>query len=108
MTTAAFFRFFNLGCAISRLTCASVSSPLIANTEGPKPTSRMNNVRCVIQVLFSPLNHPKDSLLKLMPYFSGLGGNGTGECHTVTVHQMIRITTMTVVTLMICSAFSLD
>ena len=33
MTTAAFFRFLSLGCAISRLTWASVSSPLIANTE---------------------------------------------------------------------------
>ena len=32
-------RFFSLGCAISRLTCASVSSPLMASTEWPKAMS---------------------------------------------------------------------
>ena len=38
----------------------------------------------------------------------GLGGSGTGECNKVATHQRIRITTMTVVTIMIWSAFPLD
>ena len=43
-----------------------------------------------------------------MPGVKGLGGRWTGTFSTVTVHQMIRITTMTVVMIMIWTAFWLD
>ena len=36
MTIAARFRFLSLGCAISRLTWARLSSPLMASMEWPK------------------------------------------------------------------------
>ena len=56
-----------------------------------------------------PLSQPSDSLFRgTTPACSGLGGNWMGARRTVMVHQMIRITTITVVMAMICSAFWLD
>src|SRR5216683_4223455 len=108
ITTAAFFRFFNLGWAISRFTWARVSSPLMASTECPNPTNKMNMVKWLSQVPFSAVNHPRESLSRVIPYFSGFGGTWKGAWKRVMVHHRIRITTITVVMIMIWTALVLD
>ena len=78
----------------------------MASTECPKPTNRMIHVMWLNQV---PLSQPSDSLFSgITPGCSGFGGNCTGARKTVIVHQMIRITTITVVMAIICNAFWLD
>src|SRR5580765_7079978 len=105
ITTAAFFKFLNLGWAISRFTWARVSSPLMASTECPNPTNTMTQVRWLNQL---PWSHPKDSLVNgTTPGCSGFGGHWIPILKTVMEHQMISMTTITVVTIMICRAFSL-
>ena len=51
-------RFFSLGCAISRYTCASVSNPLIASIEWPRPTRIAMSVIVRRNV---PFNQPRAS-----------------------------------------------
>src|SRR5271169_3827772 len=63
-------RFFSLGWAISRLTCARLSSPLMASSEWPRP------IRMAMKVMEGatvPLSQPSASGLNLM--FSGRGGH---------------------------------
>ena len=79
----------------------------MASTEWPKPTNTMMIVRWADPAPVS--SHPSDSLFSgITPGVKGFGGNAAGERRSVTVHQMIRITTMAVVMAMICTAFWLD
>src|SRR6266851_2073344 len=59
MTIAARFRFFSLGCSISRFTCASDSSPLIASTECPNAMMTPNNPS--VRMKFVCFRNPKES-----------------------------------------------
>ena len=96
ITSPVFSRFFSLGCSISRLTWARVSSPLMASTECPKPTKRMIQVMLTepgavqpAQRFFVQRNHARDA--------AGWAATAMGARKTVMVHQISRITTITVV-----------
>ena len=113
MTAPAFSRFFSLGCSISRLTCASDSSPLMASTEWPKPTSistkgsMASSGKWASQPSVSPWECP---LAARIEWWVGSGGRCrvAGCSSMVRTHQTISITTITVVTCMMRIAFSLD
>ncbi len=56
-----------------------------------------------------PLSQPRDSRLSgITPACSGFGGHWIPILKTVIVHQSSKITTITVVMIMICTAFWLD
>src|SRR6266850_396902 len=76
ITTAAFFRLGSLGCSISRFTCASDSSPLMASTECPKAIMIPSRPNFVGRSL--PFNQPSAALLKCR--FS-CGSHGESEQH---------------------------
>ncbi len=105
ITSAVFFRFISLGCSISRLIWASDSSPLMASTEWPNPTSIM-----IERNLLRPrAQQPSQSfLIAGMSAGEGSGGSCAPVLTIVIRHQTISITTITVVIFMICSARSLD
>ena len=79
MTIAARFRFFSLGCSISRLTCARLSSPLMARMEWPKAMMIPNRPRIGKPEFF---RNPSASGLKFR--FDGVGGGGRCTPRTIT------------------------
>src|SRR5436305_1118697 len=100
------FRLFSLGYSISLYTCARVSKPLIESTEWPKAIITATTGIVGHHV---PLNHPSPSSLKLRCEGVGGGGSCAGpRTMSVMMHQARNITTMTVVTCMMCKAFELD
>ena len=88
ITKPARSRFFNFGCAISRYTCASVSNPLMASSEWPRPIMMAIAVMDGASVPFSQPSASRPKCMfprvrqrhRLAPFFS-----------TVTRHQTIRI-----------------
>src|SRR4029078_5977679 len=68
---AAILRFFILGEAISRYTCASVSNPLIESSEWPKAMLMTTIGICIQKV---PFSHPCASLENVR--LDGFGGGG--------------------------------
>src|ERR1700676_3511291 len=99
-------RFFILGYATSRYTCARVSNPLIASREWPIDTRITTNDMRAQKV---PLSQPKDSLVRCR--FEGVGSGGNlapPRIISVIGAQNSKITTMTVVICMIRKALWLD
>src|SRR5436853_7428745 len=80
--------------------------PLIASTECPNPTNMITSVNWLSLL---PKSQPIDSLLiGITPGCNGFGGQWMPTLNTVSVAQISRSTTITVVTIMICKAVSLD
>src|SRR6185369_10679888 len=91
---AAILRFFILGDAMSRYTCASVSNPLIDSSECPKAMMITTIGICIHMV---PLSQPCASWENTR--FEGVGAGG--KCQplvstNVMGHQISRMPTMTV------------
>ena len=95
-------RFGTFGWAISRFTCASDSSPLMARIEWPKAMRIPRAPICFSHPV--PPSQPSASSLK----WSSKGGSVAPRIHSVTQHQVTITTTITVVTPMIFIALSLD
>src|SRR5882724_2649228 len=103
---AAILRFFILGEAISRYTCARVSNPLIDSSECPKAMMITTIGICIQNV---PLSQP--CALSENTRLEGLGAGGRCQplvSSSVIGHQMSRMPTMTVVICMMRSALPLD
>src|SRR6266849_6848302 len=106
ITMPAFFRFGNFGDSISRYTCARDSSPLMASTEWPNAMKMAMTPNICGKLLCAS----QPSALGLNRRLRGCGSGGQAECLIAMVytHQVIRMTTMTVTSFMMCRAFSLD
>src|SRR5581483_6783881 len=98
ITSPARSRFLRLGALISRFTWARDSSPLIASTEWPKPTTKTTKVN---RENHEPESHPKNPPFNFMFAGTGKGGRWNPVRDSVNRHQPIRITTITVVICMI-------
>ena len=105
ITRPARRRFLPFGCSISRYTCASDSSPLMARIECPKPTKIATAVN-VGQIV--PFSQPSACSLKSRFSRVGSGGSVPPCCSKVSRHHRIRITTITVVIFRMFSASLLD
>src|ERR1700681_920275 len=88
---AAILRFFILGEAISRYTCASVSNPLIDSSECPKAMMITTSETCIHLV---PASQP--CALSENTRFEGVGAGGRCQpfvISRVNGHQISRIPT---------------
>src|ERR1700693_1274602 len=103
---AAILRFFNLGDAISRYTCASVSHPLMDSRECPKAMMIATIGNCSQNV---PLSQPWASSENMRLEGTGAGGSLHLFWSAMLMgHQISRMTTITVVICMIRNALPLD